>query len=147
MQKRSLQIALVAIAVAFIGFGTSELAYAQTAGTTTTPQGNTAVLAAFLVGGILWSISGYLSNWRTHIQFVNSNPVGTKDPNWNGFDRSGLRDDVLIGLAVGAVAFFTGSTLDIAPIVSMQTFVAAVIAATGAVAITDKIIVGTVLNR
>ena len=96
------------------------------------------IILAFIIAGLVWTSFGYLSNWRKH----------KDDIDWNGFDKRKLRDDALLGLALGVGAYLLGSYYgELVDITSLQMFIGAVIANFGIVAAVDKIIVGGILAR
>lgn len=151
MQKSKMQMLGLVVALALVAIGTSELAFADNSTTTTSSN---LVFVVFVAAGVTWAFSGFLSNWRTHLDFVKvttkdkqRNADGTWADGWTGFDITQLRDDIFLGLIIGAIAFFTNATTSIPAITDIQSFGAAVLVAYGLVAITDKTVVGTILNK
>jgi hypothetical protein len=96
-------------------------------------------LVALITSGFAWTMSGYISNWRSN----------HTDPKWKGFNMASLRDDLILGgiLGVGAVVMATYDGSNLASITNLQQFITAVAAGFGVVAIVDKVIVGGILNR
>lgn len=96
-------------------------------------------ILASLVAGEVWNNVGYFSEW------VNNR----NNPQWTGFDKTKLRNDLLLGLLLGfgiviyqALVAGTQLAITIPTITNSQTFIAAVGALFGVVAIVDKAIVG-----
>lgn len=96
------------------------------------------IILSFVIAGLVWTSFGYLSNWRKH----------KDDIDWDGFDKRKLRDDALLGLALGTGAYLYGVYQgDLIAITSLQAFIGAVIASFGTVVAVDKIIVGGIAGR
>ena len=110
--------------------------------------GTLPIVAAFIAAGFIWTLGGFVSNLRKHLAFVQSNPAGTKDPNWSGFDRQALKDDLLLGSGLGIIAFFvnaaTGSPIEIN---SLGSFALATWGAVSGVAVVDKYIVSGLFGK
>ncbi len=96
------------------------------------------IILAFIIAGLVWTSFGYLSNWRKH----------KDDVDWNGFDKRKLRDDSLLGLALGVGAYLLGTYQgELLDITTLQSFIGAVIAGFGTVAAVDKLIIGAALGK
>ncbi|HSA75473.1 MAG TPA: hypothetical protein VLE21_04725 [Candidatus Nitrosocosmicus sp.] len=95
-------------------------------------------ILAFIFGGLIWNNFGYFSAWRKN-----------KDtPEWTGFDKKKLRDDLILGLVLGLGAYLYGVYIgELSSISNLQQFIGAVIASFGVVAAVDKLIVGGILNK
>ena len=96
------------------------------------------IILAFIMAGLVWNNFGYFSAWRKY-----------KDtPEWEGFDKKKLRDDLILGLILGIGAYLLGVYQgELSNITSMQMFIGAVIAGFGTVAAVDKLIVGGILAK
>ena|SRR3990167_2863307 len=96
------------------------------------------IILAFIMAGLVWNNFGYFSAWRKY-----------KDtPEWEGFDKKKLRDDLILGLILGIGAYLLGVYQgELTSITSMQMFIGAVIAGFGTVAAVDKLIVGGILAK
>ena len=96
------------------------------------------IILAFIIAGLVWNNFGYFSAWRKY-----------KDtPEWEGFDKKKLRDDLILGLILGIGAYLLGVYQgELSNITSMQMFIGAVIAGFGTVAAVDKLIVGGILAK
>lgn len=96
-------------------------------------------ILASLVAGEVWNNVGYFSAW------VNNR----NNPQWTGFDKTQLRNDLLLGLFLGfgiviyqALVVGTQLAITIPTITNAQTFIFAVGGLFGIVAIIDKAVVG-----
>ena len=103
------------------------------------------IILAFVIAGLVWSFSGFVKDYVQHVKFAQSNPRGTADPNWNGFDTNLAKNDLLLGLGLGIAAFFLNSyngavTVDVS---TLHNWVAVVVGAFGVVALVDNYIVPT----
>ena len=102
------------------------------------PMNEILIILAFIIAGLVWTIFGYISNWRKH----------KDDADWYGFDKRKLRDDILLGLALGVGAYLLGTYQgELIEITSLQMFIGAVIANFGIVAAVDKLIIGGIAGR
>lgn len=96
------------------------------------------LILAFITSGLVWNNFGYFSAWRKN-----------KDsPEWEGFDKKKLRDDLILGSILGVGAYLFGAYQGELPsITSIEMFVGAVITGFGTVAAVDKLIVGGILSK
>ncbi len=96
------------------------------------------VIPAFILAGLIWNNLGYFSDWRKN----------KDDPAWKGFESKKLRDDLILGVILGVVAYFYGIYQgESFNIDSLQAFIVIVVGAFGPVAAVDKLIVGGILKK
>lgn len=137
-------IALTVVTILFAGASIS-FAYAASDGfSAQDAQAAGLALAAFLVGGIEWSIGGYVKALRAHNDIVKKTG---KDPDWKGFQLNRLKDDVLVGLFIGVFVFMMTAVSNVPQITDVATFIVAVQFAVGIIAPFDQFFVGGVLKR
>jgi len=94
---------------------------------------------ALLFSALTWTMFGYFSAWRKN----------HNKPEWEGFDKSKLRTDLILGLVLGiasvmATIFLEG---DLTPILTAQGFLFAIQAGFGVVAMVDKFIIGGLFGK
>jgi hypothetical protein len=96
------------------------------------------IILALTTSGLVWNNFGYFSAWRKY----------KNTPDWQGFDKKKLRDDLILGSVLGIGSYlygvYTGSLLEVN---NLQTFIGAVIGGFGLVAAVDKFIVGGILSK
>jgi hypothetical protein len=143
---------LMILGIFVLASSVHSLAYADS-GAIAVTAGGAVVLVAFLVGGVEWSLSGFILGIRNHANFEKETPKEKqKDSNgnwldgWKGFDRKAMKDDVFIGLLLGLTAFLTAQNIGIT-ITNPQSFILAVQLAYGLIAPIDKVVVGGILNQ
>ena len=101
------------------------------------------IFAAFMVGGVEWSTSGFASALRAHQKIIKA---GQTDPTWKGFEGKKLKDDMYIGMFLGVIAFLTSSIANL-HITDAGSFLVVVQFAYGTIGATDKFIVGGGLGQ
>lgn len=95
-------------------------------------------ILAFVLGGLIWNNIGYISAWRKY--------KGT--PEWKGFEKSKLRDDLLLGLGLGLAAWgYDAYTGNLTALDNSELFIGQIVASFTAVAFIDKLLVGGILKR
>lgn len=138
---------IVGITALLSMIGASGFDYANASTGTSALTSGGIYFATFVVAGIVWSLSGFINGIRAHANYEKAHPQGPPDPDWRGFNPSAMKDDVFIGLILGAIAFVMNSAASMPNIGDAQTFIAAVLSAYGLIGLTDKVAVGAILNR
>lgn len=96
-------------------------------------------ILALISAGFIWTMGGYLKSWRNN---------HTK-PEWKGFDKKSLRNDLVLGtvLGVASVIFTIFTDGNLTAITTAQEFFIAVGAGFTAVALVDKFIIGGIFKK
>lgn len=96
-------------------------------------------IAALSLSGLVWNNFGYFSAWRKN----------HNNPDWKGFDKKKLRNDLILGalLGVGAIIAAIIQNGDFTPIVTAQEFLLAIAGGFGLVAAVDKFIIGGLFGK
>ncbi len=96
-------------------------------------------MAALVLSGLVWNNFGYFSAWRKN----------HNNPDWKGFDKSKLRNDLILGLVLGggSVVYTIFTNGDFTPINTAQEFLVAIGAGFGIVAAVDKFIIGGLFGK
>ena len=96
-------------------------------------------ILALIASGLTWTTAGYLKDWRKN----------HNNPDWKGFDKKSLRNDLLLGAFLGGGAVLTSAALGqtLPAITTINEFVIAVSAGFGLVAAFDKYVIGFVFGK
>ena len=94
------------------------------------------IIGAFVLAGLIWTGAGVFSSWRKG------------GASWTGFKKDELKNDVLLGLVLGVVAFFANAYQgNVVDVTNIKTFTEVVVGAFGVVALVDKYIVAGIFQK
>jgi len=96
-------------------------------------------ILAIVFAGFIWTMGGYLKDWRNN----------QTNPDWTGFDKTSLRNDLILGfiLGIASVIYTILTEGDLSPIITAQQFFIATGTGFTAVALVDKFIIGAVFKK
>lgn len=96
-------------------------------------------IIALALSGLVWNNFGYFSAWRKN----------HNNPDWKGFDKTKLRNDLILGAILGVGSIIATVLLDgdLTAINTAQEFLLAIGAGFGIVAAVDKFLIGGLLKK
>jgi len=100
----------------------------------------TLAVTSFILAGLLWTTAGYVKNWREN----------HNNPDWKGFDKKSLRNDLILGLILGiggVIYAIIEGDLETWVVPTAQEFFQSIGANVAAVALVDKLFIGGILKK
>jgi uncharacterized membrane protein len=101
-------------------------------------------LIVAVLGGLTWTLSGYLNNWRKN----------HNNPDWTGFDFKLMTNDAILGVVLGAavviiqpISTAIGTPYDVPVITDFGTFIVGIFGMWPIVGMVDKFIIGFVAGK